>query len=237
MSYPQGQGHGQQQQQYYAPPPGQQPQQHVGYGSPPPNPQQQQHAPQQQQHIPQQQQHIQQQQHAAYAPPPPPGGPPPQTDSGAFAGGSYSITHRDTNAVLNVTLQQGATIRSKSGAMIHMSATIGLSGKIKFSMKKLFTGSEMSESTYAGPGRIALGPTLFGDIITLHVDGRQAWTIGKDAFLGCTSEVSKDTKAQGLGKTLFSGEDLFVYRVGGQGIMWLTSFGAVDRLDVSLEPR
>lgn len=42
-----------------------------------------------------------------------------------------------------------------------------------------------------------------------------------------------DTKAQGMSKTLFSGEDLFVYRVGGQGILWLTSFGAVDRLDVS----
>lgn len=92
----------------------------------------------------------------------------------------------------------------------------------------------MSESTYTGSGRVALAPNLFGDIITLHVDGRQQWTIGKDAFLACTSEVSKDTKAQGIGKAMFSGEDMFIYRVAGQGLMWLTSFGAVDRLDVSL---
>ena len=88
------------------------------------------------------------------------GHPPAQSDSGAFQGGSYNITHRDTNAVLNIDLQQGGTVRSKSGAMIHMSGTIEISGKVKFSMKKLFTGGEMSESTYAGHGKVALGPTL-----------------------------------------------------------------------------
>ncbi|KAG8405615.1 hypothetical protein J3459_021656 [Metarhizium acridum] len=56
----------------------------------------------------------------------------------------------------------GGTVRSKSGAMIHMSGTIQLQGNIKFSMKKLFTGGRMSESTYTGPGRLALGPTLMG---------------------------------------------------------------------------
>jgi len=158
--------------------------------------------------------------------------PPMQIDTGTFAGGNYNVAHRDTNAVLNVNLQQGASVRSKSGAMIHMSGTVQLSGKVKFSMKKLFTGGEMSESTYVGPGRVALGPTLFGDIITLRVDGHQSWIIGKDAFLACTSEVTKKSESQGLGKAMFSGEDLFVFRVEGQGIMWLTSFGAVDRLDL-----
>lgn len=114
-----------------------------------------------------------------------------------------------------------------------MSGSVQLTGKVKFSVKKLFTGGEMSESSYTGPGRLALGPTLFGDIITLPVDGRQNWVIGKDAYLACTMDVTKEVKSQGLGKALFSGEDLFVYRVGGQGIIWLTSFGAVDRLDVS----
>ncbi|EWZ28015.1 hypothetical protein FOZG_18292 [Fusarium oxysporum Fo47] len=157
---------------------------------------------------------------------------PVQSDRGAFAGGNYNIAHRDTNAVLNVNLQQGATVRSKSGAMIHMSGTVQLSGKVKFSMKKLFTGGEMSESTYTGPGYVALGPTLFGDIIALHIDNCQSWNIGKDAFLACTSEVTKKSESQGIGKAIFSGEDLFVYRIEGQGTIWLTSFGAVDRLDL-----
>jgi uncharacterized protein (TIGR00266 family) len=199
--------------QGYAPP-GQQ----GGYGAPPgpPPPQQQ-----QQQQLQQQQQ---KQQHG--------GGQSASNESGSFHGGTFSVTHRDTNAVLTVDLQQGANVRSKPGAMIHMAGTVQLAGKVKFSMKAMFTGGDMAESTYTGPGRIALGPTLFGDIITLHVDGRQNWVIGKDAYLACTAEVTKETKAQGFAKSMFSGEDMFVYRVGGQGILWLTSFGAVDRLDL-----
>merc|ERR1712000_443276 len=185
---------------------------------PPPHPPPQQQQPQQQQyHHPQQPQHY-----------------PPQSDSGTSPGGQYTVAHRDTNAVLNLDLQQGAAIKGKPGVMIHMAGSIQLTGKAKFSMKKLMTGGDMMESTFVGPGRLALGPTLFGDIITLHVDGRQNWIIGKDAFLACTPEVHKESKSQGFSKALFSGEDLFVYHVQGQGIIWLTSFGAVDRLDLNL---
>lgn len=242
---------GQPQQQYYAPPPGPPTQQHQpqqSYPPPPGQPGQQppgQHLQQQQQHPghhPQQQQpqHPQQyqQQQLSHAPQslPQAGSAQPAhpSDTGAFHGGQYSVSHRDTNAVLNINLQQGASVRSKSGAMIHMSGSVQLTGKVKFSMRKLFTGGEMAESTYLGPGRVALGPTLFGDIITLHIDGRTPWIMGKGAFLACTPDVTKEVKAQGIGKTMFSGEDLFVYRLGGQGIVWLTSFGAVDRLDVCI---
>lgn len=138
--------------------------------------------------------------------------------------------------MLNITLQQGGSVRSKPGAMIHMAGTVQLTGKVKFSMRKMFTGGEMSESTYAGHGRVALAPTLSGDIVALPIDASTRWKVGKDAFLACSQDVQKETKSQGIGKALFSGEDLFVYHVTGQGMMWLTSFGAVDRLDVSRVP-
>jgi uncharacterized protein (AIM24 family) len=156
-----------------------------------------------------------------------------QGDHGNFHGGSYSITHRDTNAVLTLDLAQGTTIKAKPGAMIHMAGTIQLTGKINFSMRKMFTGGQMAESTYAGHGKVALAPTLFGDIVTLQIDGSSQWLIGKDAYLASTADVQKETKSQGIGKALFSGEDLFIYRVIGQGLVWLTSYGAVDKVDVS----
>ncbi|KEY67070.1 hypothetical protein S7711_09963 [Stachybotrys chartarum IBT 7711] len=178
-----------------------------------------------------QQTQPQQQQQLSYAPRAT-SGPQAQQDAGAFQGGSFTIAHRDTNAILNLDLQEGATIRAIPGAMIHMSNSVQLAGKVKFSMKKLFTGGDLAESTYSGPGKIALAPTLFGDIIPLPMNGQQPWNVGKDAFLACTTEISKELKSQGLGKAFFSGEDLFIYRMGGQGIVWLTSFGAVDRLDL-----
>jgi uncharacterized protein (AIM24 family) len=155
------------------------------------------------------------------------------SDTGSFAGGSYTVTHRDTNAVLTIDLQQGSTVTSKPGAMIHMAGTIQLTGQVKLSFKKMLTGGQMASSTYAGHGKVALAPLLQGDIITLHVDGRTPWKVGKDAFLASTSGVTKDTKSQGFTKAMFSGESLFVYHIAGQGLLWLTSYGAVDKLDVS----
>lgn len=85
----------------------------------------------------------------------PQGGATPSADGSwhSIADGiSYSITNRDTNAMLNVRIPQGVTIKSKPGAMIQMTPSVQLQGKVKFSFKKMFTGSEMAESKYTGPG-------------------------------------------------------------------------------------
>lgn len=57
--------------------------------------------------------------------------------------------------------------------------------------------------------------------------------VGRDQFLACTSGVTKDYKAQSLSKAMFSGEGLFVYKIGGVGLLWLQSMGAIIRKDVS----
>ena len=145
----------------------------------------------------------------------------------------YTIKHRNTNSTLNVQLGQGDVVKAKPGAMVHMSPTVKLEGAIKFSMRKMFTGSQMSEASFTGPGTVALAPTLMGDIVTLQIDGGKQWMVGKDAFLACTSGVEKDTKSQGISKAMFSGEDLFIYKMQGSGLAWLTSYGAIDVLHVS----
>lgn len=117
--------------------------------------------------------------------------------------------------------------------MVEMAGTVALTGKTKFSISKMLTGGEMHESSYTGRGEVVLAPTLPGDIVAVPVDGRTPWRIGKDAYLASAGDVIKENKMQGLSKALFSGEDLFVYNVHGNGIMWLKSFGAITRRDVS----
>lgn len=112
-----------------------------------------------------------------------------------------------------------------------MAGTIELKGKSK-GFKGLFSSSGMYESMYTGHGEISLAPNLLGDIAAVQLDGQQQWSIGKDAFLASTSEVVKKSKSQGIGKALFSGEDLFVYQLTGQGICWVSSFGAIIRRDI-----
>lgn len=117
--------------------------------------------------------------------------------------------------------------------MIAMSPTVTLKGAVKFSMKKLIAGGEMSTSTYSGPGELLLAPSNVGDITNIKLNGNEQWSVGKDAFLASTQGVVKDYKSQGIGKAMFSGEGLFTYKITGTGIFWVTSFGAIIRKDVS----
>ena len=154
-------------------------------------------------------------------------------DVGTFNGGSYRISHRDTNSILTLQLAMGCPITAKPGVMIAMSPSIMLKGAVKFSLKKFVIGGEMNISTFTGPGELLLAPNTLGDIGIMRLTGNEVWNVGKDAFLAATQGVNKEYKNQGFSKAMFSGEGMFVYRMGGQGILWISSFGAIIRKDVS----
>ena len=156
-----------------------------------------------------------------------------QDDVGTFNGGSYRISHRDTNSILTIQLAMGCPITAKPGVMIAMSPSIMLKGNVKFSMKKLLIGGELAHSTFTGPGELLLAPSTLGDISILRLKGDEQWSVGRDAFLACTQGVVKEYKNQGISKAMFSGEGLFVYKMSGIGILWMSTFGAVLRKDVS----
>jgi uncharacterized protein (AIM24 family) len=120
-----------------------------------------------------------------------------------------------------------------TGAMIAMSPTVTLKGTVKFSMKKLIAGGEMAHSTFTGPGELLLAPSSLGDITNIKLSGDDQWSVGRDAFLACTQGIVKEYKRQGIGKAMFSGEGLFVYKMSGNGLLWISSLGAIIRKDVS----
>ncbi|ETN41519.1 uncharacterized protein HMPREF1541_03455 [Cyphellophora europaea CBS 101466] len=153
-------------------------------------------------------------------------------DVGTFNGGAYRVSHRDTNSILTLQLAMGCPIAAKPGAMIAMSPSITLRGAVKFSVKKIF-GGEMSHSTFTGPGELLLAPPVLGDIHLLRLNSEsQPWSVGRDAFLASTQGVTRDIKNQGISKAIFSGEGLFVFRVSGNGICWVNTFGALIKKDL-----
>lgn len=154
-------------------------------------------------------------------------------DVGTFNGGSYRISHRDSNTILTIQLAVGCPLQAKPGVMVAMSHSITLRGNIKFSMKKLVAGAELASSTFVGPGELLLAPPMLGDVTSLRLTGKETWSVGQDAYLASTQGVIKDYKRQGLSKAIFSGEGLYVYKISGTGLLWLTSFGAIIRKDVS----
>ena len=176
-------------------------------------------------------------------------------DVGTFNGGSFRVSHRDSNTILTIQLAKSAPIKIKPGAsfcggnplsladsaiqlgaMLAMSPTVTVVGAVKFSFKKLVAGGHMSEATYTGPGEVLVAPHTLGDITNIRLTGGENWRVGKDGFLACTSGVVKDYKAQTLSKAMFSGEGLFTYTISGVGLLWIASFGAIIRKDVSSQP-
>ncbi|QIW99897.1 hypothetical protein AMS68_005415 [Peltaster fructicola] len=153
-------------------------------------------------------------------------------DVGTFNGGSYRISHRDSNSIVTIQLAVGCPVTVKPGLMIAMSPTMTVKGAIKFSFKKLLARGEIAHATYTGPGELLLAPHCFGDITNIRLTGEDSWMVGRDQFLACTSGVTKDYKAQSLSKAMFSGEGLFVYKIGGVGLLWLQSMGAIIRKDL-----
>ncbi|THV47135.1 hypothetical protein BGAL_0332g00060 [Botrytis galanthina] len=155
-----------------------------------------------------------------------------QDDVGTFNGGSYRVSHRDTNSIVTIQLAMGCPLTVKPGAMIAMTPTITLKGAIKFSMKKLVIGGELAHSTFTGPGELLLAPSALGDITNIRLTGNEQWSVGRDAYLASTQGVIKEYKRQGIGKAMFSGEGLFVYKISGVGLLWISSLGAIIRKDL-----
>ncbi|KAI0881822.1 DUF124-domain-containing protein [Annulohypoxylon maeteangense] len=155
-------------------------------------------------------------------------------DVGTFNGGSYRISHRDCNTIITIQLAMGCPISAKPGVLIAMSPTITLKGEYKFSMKKLMaSGGELGHSTFIGPGELLLAPSMLGDMTTIRLTGDESWSVGKDSYVANTQGVVRDYKRQGLGKAMFSGEGLWVHKISGIGLLWITSFGAIIRKDLA----
>ncbi|KAL4937554.1 hypothetical protein BDV06DRAFT_70760 [Aspergillus oleicola] len=153
-------------------------------------------------------------------------------DVGTFNGGSYRISHRDSNTLVTMQLAVGCPLQVKPGVMIGMSPSITLKGTISFGFKKFIAGGEMAMSTYTGPGELLIAPTVLGDVTIIRLSGEKDWIVGRDAFLAATSAVKHDHKTQGLAKTFFSGEGLWVYRFFGTGLLWIQSFGAIIKKEL-----
>lgn len=155
-------------------------------------------------------------------------------DVGTFNGGSYRISHRDCNTIVTIQLAMGCPLTAKPGVLVAMSPTITLKGEYKFSMKKLVaSGGDLGQSTFIGPGELLLAPSMLGDITTIRLSGEESWSVGKDAYVASTQGVNRDYKRQGLGKAMFSGEGLWVHKISGVGLLWITSFGAIIRKDLA----
>jgi uncharacterized protein (TIGR00266 family) len=150
----------------------------------------------------------------------------------------HEVLYRPSYSLLKIMLEKGEAVSAEAGAMVSMSEGIqmetsmkgGLLGGLK---RKILGGESFFVNTFRAsePGEVTLAPALPGDIYDLDLDGQSLFA-QSGAYIASSPDVEMDTKFGGA-KTFFSGEGLFLLRLGGTGKVFLSSYGAIHQVDLA----
>lgn len=153
---------------------------------------------------------------------------------------NYELLYPGPFATLKVWLNQGESMKAESDAMVAMSNTIEVEGKLDGGIlgglaRKFLTGEKLFFQELVarrGPGEILLAHAIPGDIKVIEMDGSQDYILQKDGFFASSGSVNISTKMQNLARGLFSGEGFFIMKASGQGILFVSSYGAIHEIDI-----
>jgi uncharacterized protein (TIGR00266 family) len=149
----------------------------------------------------------------------------------------YEILYKPSYSLLVITLNPGESITAESGAMTYMQPTLEVKTEKR---EKSFWGS-LSLALVGGQsffvnqysatgqtGEAAFSAAPLGDIETLTVSADRGFIIQKSAYVASQQGINLDIKWEGFSKGLF-GQGLFMIRASGEGLLFINTFGAIDR--------
>ncbi len=151
----------------------------------------------------------------------------------------YEILYGNAFPIIKVKLEKGQRIKAESDAMVSMSNTIDIDGKLEGGLFKglgrMLAGEKFFFQTLAanrGPGEALLAPSVPGGIVDIELDGSYGLSVQKDGFLAASDSISVDTQMQNLTRGLFSGEGFFILKVTGKGTVFVNSYGAIHPVNL-----
>lgn len=153
---------------------------------------------------------------------------------------NYEILYKPSYALLVVTLQPDESITAESGSMTYMQPSIEVHTRMR---EKSFWGSLglsiLGQSFYVNDftakgtaGAAGFSAAPLGDVETLQVKAEHGFIIQKAAYLASQQGIDLDVKWEGFTKGLF-GQGLFMIRVSGNGLLFINTFGAIDKHTLS----
>lgn len=142
-------------------------------------------------------------------------------------------------ALVIAHLDPGEEVRAETGAMISKSTDVeiqtGAQGGIMKGLRRSVLGGEsfFMNTFRAGRngGEVRFAPALPGDIVSWELAGNSVF-LQSGAFLASSRGITVDS-SWGGSKTFFSREGLFLLRCSGTGTLLVSSFGAIDHLDLA----
>lgn len=150
---------------------------------------------------------------------------------------NYEIKYRPSYGYLVVKLQPGETIVAEAGAMTYMQPSIevhtrkrkqGLLSTIgmTFLGGQSFFVNEFTATSTSGEAGFSAAP--LGDVEVIEIGPNKGFIIQKTAYIASEQGVNLDVEWQGFSKGIF-GQGLFMIKTSGQGLLFINTFGAIDK--------
>ncbi len=153
----------------------------------------------------------------------------------------HSILQKPDFGLLRVEFEApGESLVAESGAMVARSTGVQMKtsmrgGLLGAAKRKMLGGESLFLNTFTSS---APGETLYlaaapeGDLVHHRVEAGRTLFVQSGSYLAGGPGVEIDTKWQGL-RGFFSGEGLFLLKIGGAGDLFLSSYGGIHEVDVA----
>jgi uncharacterized protein (TIGR00266 family) len=148
------------------------------------------------------------------------------------------ILYRPAYSIAKVTLAPGEAVKAESGAMVGMSPgvmteTAAQGGFMRSLKRSVLGGESFFMNTFraeSGPGEIFFAPALAGDVISREMAG-ETLMVQSGSYLASAESINVDTKYGGA-KSFFASEGLILLRISGNGLLLLSSYGAIHEMSL-----
>lgn len=155
-------------------------------------------------------------------------------DRGTGRGYRWEILHKGAFALAVVNLEAEQSICAEAGAMVSMSGNIDLQSEMKGgvmgALKRFGGGESAFVSTFTAkgaPGEVTFAPGSPGDVVGIEMRN-QAFLVQSSSYMAGDVSLNVDTKFGGM-KSFFGGEGLFLLHITGNGLLLVSSFGAIHK--------
>lgn len=146
----------------------------------------------------------------------------------------HRIEHQPDFSFLTIRIPAGEMLKVEASAMATMDTNIEMKTRFKGGLGRFITGESLFINEFTardGSGEISIAPSAPGDMDHVYLDNQTIF-LQNSAFVACDPSLKIETKWQGFTKGFFSGENLFLIKVAGQGDLWFNSYGGILAIDV-----
>jgi len=151
--------------------------------------------------------------------------------------------YRPSYSMAIVDLAPHEEIRVESGSMVSMTEGMKLKTQMEGGILRSLTRSVLGGESFflnvfqapAQGGQINLAPTMPGDMMILEMHG-ESLLVQSGSYVASSLGITIDAKWGGA-QTFFASEGLVMLRARGEGLLILSSYGAIHPIDLAPSQR